>query len=57
MILRWWRGAVWHADAQRYLEHQATTGVAEYRATPGNQGALVLTRDTGPLLEVVTVSL
>jgi heme-degrading monooxygenase HmoA len=56
MIMRWWRGAVRHADAESYLEHQATTGIADYRATAGNQGALVLTRDTGPLLEVVTVS-
>lgn len=56
MIMRWWRGAVRHEDAQAYLEHQAGTGITDYRAAAGNQGAVVLTRDLGPLLEVVTLS-
>ena len=56
MIMRTWRGAVRPDDADRYLDHQSTTGIREYRETTGNRGALVLTRDAGDLLEVVTVS-
>jgi heme-degrading monooxygenase HmoA len=56
MIMRTWRGAVRAADAERYLEHQAGTGVREYRQTPGNLGALVLRRDRGELCEVTTIS-
>jgi len=57
MILRRWRGAVRAQDAQRYLAHQAETGVREYRETEGNRGALVLSRPRGELVEVETLSL
>lgn len=57
MIMRTWRGAVQPEDVDRYLEHQASTGVRDYRQTPGNLGALVLRRPKGPLVEVITVSL
>jgi len=57
VILRTWRGAVRPEDADRYLAHQADTGVAEYRATEGNLGAIVLRRPIGDLVEVITVSL
>lgn len=57
MVLRSWRGAVRPEDAPRYLEHQAGTGVAAYRATEGNLGALALSRSCDDLVEVVTVSL
>jgi heme-degrading monooxygenase HmoA len=56
MIVRTWRGAVRPADEERYVRHQADTGVAEYRETPGNLGALVLRRERGGLVEVTTVS-
>lgn len=56
MIMRTWRGAVRANDADRYLEHQADTGVREYRDTPGNLGVLVLRRSQGDLVEVTTVS-
>lgn len=56
MIMRTWRGAVRPEDADRYLEHQAGTGVRGYRETPGNVGALVLRRPIGALIEVTTVS-
>ncbi len=56
MIMRTWRGAVRAVDAERYLEHQAATGIAEYRSTRGNRGALVLSRRVGELCEVTTVS-
>ena len=57
MIMRTWRGAVRPEDADRYLDHQAGTGVAGYRATAGNLGVLVLRREAGDLVEVTTVSL
>jgi heme-degrading monooxygenase HmoA len=56
MIVRTWRGAVRPADEERYLRHQADTGVGEYRETPGNLGALVLRRERDGLVEVTTVS-
>ena len=56
MIMRTWRGAVRAVDAERYLEHQAATGIAEYRSVPGNRGALVVSRRVGELCEVTTVS-
>ena len=56
MIMRTWRGAVKAEDADRYLAHQADTGVREYRETAGNAGVLVLRRDRGELVEVTTVS-
>ena len=54
--MRTWKGAVRDADAERYLAHQAETGMQEYRETAGNRGAVVLRRDRGDLVEVVTVS-
>lgn len=57
MILRIWRGAVRREQADEYLQHQADTGVREYRTTPGNLGALVLRHERGALTEVATVSL
>ncbi|MBA2514382.1 MAG: antibiotic biosynthesis monooxygenase [Solirubrobacterales bacterium] len=56
MIMRTWRGAVRPEDAERYREHQADTGVRDYRETPGNRGALVLRRTQGDLVEFTTVS-
>jgi heme-degrading monooxygenase HmoA len=56
MIMRTWRGAVRTEDAAHYLEHQDSTGIREYRETPGNLGALVLRRPRGELIEVTTVS-
>ena len=56
MIMRTWRGAVRSENAEQYLTHQASTGVREYRQTPGNTGALVIRRNRGDLCEVITVS-
>ncbi|HEY7620002.1 MAG TPA: antibiotic biosynthesis monooxygenase [Solirubrobacteraceae bacterium] len=56
MIMRTWRGAVRAEDAERYLEHQARTGIRDYRETPGNLGALVLRRPADVGVEVTTVS-
>ena len=56
MIMRTWRGTVRAEDAERYLQHQAETGVRDYRETPGNVGAVVLRRAAGAVVEVATVS-
>lgn len=41
MITRTWHGRVRAADADEYLEYLHRTGLADYRATPGNLGVLV----------------
>ena len=57
MIARIWRGAVRRGDAEAYAEYIAGTGMAEYRSTPGNQGAWMLRRDDGDRAEIITFSL
>ena len=44
-------------DAAAYADYIASTGMAEYRATPGNQGAWMLRRDDGDRSEIITFSL
>jgi heme-degrading monooxygenase HmoA len=57
MIARIWRGAVRREDADAYADYIANTGMAEYRSTPGNQGAWMLRRDDGDRTEIITFSL
>ena len=57
MIARIWKGAVRRSDADAYADYIANTGMAEYRSTPGNQGAWMLRRDDGDRSEIVTFSL
>jgi heme-degrading monooxygenase HmoA len=53
-----WRGWVRTADRAAYVDYIEATGMAEYRATPGNQGAWMLARDLGDgRTEIVTLSL
>jgi heme-degrading monooxygenase HmoA len=47
MIARTWRGAVRTEDADAYAEYMEGTGVAGYRAVPGNRGVWMLRRDLG----------
>jgi heme-degrading monooxygenase HmoA len=47
MIARIWRGWVRTDDRAAYVEYIERTGMAEYRGTPGNQGAWMLARDLG----------
>jgi len=56
VIARTWRGWTSSADADAYLEYVERTGIAAYRATPGNLGASVLRRDDGDRTEFVTLS-
>jgi heme-degrading monooxygenase HmoA len=57
MIARIWRGAVRRDDADAYADYIASTGMAENRSTPGNQGAWMLRRDDGDRSEIITFSL
>ena len=56
-ILREWRGELRRELADEYVAYISGTGLAEYRATPGNLGALIAVR---PLdddrSEVITLS-
>jgi heme-degrading monooxygenase HmoA len=57
MIARIWRGVVRREDAVAYANYISSTGMAEYRSTPGNQGAWMLRRDDGDRSEIITFSL
>ena len=57
MIARIWRGWIRTEDTAKYVEYIERTGLAEYRATPGNSGAQMLTRNLGDgRTEVLTLS-
>ncbi len=57
MIARTWRGWVRTEDRDAYVAYIEGTGIAQYRATPGNLEAHLLTRDLEDgLTEVVTLS-
>jgi heme-degrading monooxygenase HmoA len=52
------RGWIRTQDKDAYIAYVTATGIDEYRATPGNQGAHILTRDLGDgRTEMVTFSL
>jgi heme-degrading monooxygenase HmoA len=57
MIARMWRGVVRRDDADAYVTYIVDTGMAEYRATPGNQGAWMFRRDDRDRSEIITLSL
>jgi heme-degrading monooxygenase HmoA len=56
MIARMWRGVVRRDDADAYVTYIGDTGMAEYRATPGNQGAWMFRRDDDDRSEIITLS-
>jgi heme-degrading monooxygenase HmoA len=57
VIARIWRGWVRTDRAAEYVDYIMGTGMAEYRQTPGNVDAQMLTRDLGDgSTEVVTMS-
>ena len=57
MIARIWRGWVRTEQTADYIAYIGLTGITEYRATPGNLGAQLLTRDLGDgRTEVLTLS-
>jgi heme-degrading monooxygenase HmoA len=58
VIARIWRGWVRTPDRAAYVDYIEATGMAEYRRTPGNQGAWMLTRDLDDgRTEIITFSL
>ena len=58
MIARRWRGRVRSADSDAYLAYMEQTGVAELRATPGNQGVFVFrSQPIGEGVDVEVISL
>ena len=56
MITRIWRGWTRPEDTDAYAEYILNTGIAEYKATPGNRGAYLISRPDGERTEFVTVS-
>lgn len=56
MIARIWRGHTRAADADAYRAFLERTGLPDYRATPGNEGALMLRRIEGGAAEFVLIS-
>jgi heme-degrading monooxygenase HmoA len=56
MIARTWHGRVPRAKAEEYQRFLERTGIADYRATPGNRGVLVLRRDDETVTHFVLTS-
>lgn len=56
MIARIWQGRIRAQDVHAYREYIARTGLTDYRRTPGNRGAEMLTRVEGELAHVLTLS-
>ena len=44
-VVRMWRGVVRSKDRQAYVEYIERTGMREYRETPGNEEAWMLSRE------------
>jgi hypothetical protein len=56
-ILREWRAEIHRALKHKYVQYVLSTGIAHYRATPGNLGATIATRDLDQeRSEIVTLS-
>jgi heme-degrading monooxygenase HmoA len=56
MIVRTWRGWTRPEDTEEYAGYIRDTGLAEYSATPGNQGAYIISRPDGDRTEFMTIS-
>jgi heme-degrading monooxygenase HmoA len=57
MIARIWHGVTTAAKSEEYLNYLNRTGIPDYRATPGNQGAFVMRRLEGEQAHFLTLSL
>jgi hypothetical protein len=56
-ILRVWRAEIRRALRNEYVEYVTATGLAAYRATPGNLGASIAVRDLdAERAEIITLS-
>ncbi len=56
MIVRIWRGWTRPEDTDRYASYIKETGLSAYEATPGNQGAYIVSRADGDRTEFLTIS-
>ena len=56
MIARVWRGNTRAEQADDYEAFTVRRGIADYRATQGNRGALLLRRDSGTTSEFLLIS-
>lgn len=56
MITRTWRGWTRSEDTEAYADYIVGTGIAAYKATPGNQGAYLISRSDGDRTEFMTIS-
>jgi ribosomal protein S18 acetylase RimI-like enzyme len=56
LIARIWRGVVRAEDADAYASYMESTGIADYRRSPGNRGIYMLRRVTGDRCEFVMVT-
>jgi len=57
MIARTWHGRVPTGKADDYFTFLLRTGIAEYRATPGNRGVYVFRRAEGDVTHYVLTTL
>ena len=56
-VLREWRAEIRRELKDEYVEYVLRTGIAHYRASPGNLGAVIATRDLDQeRSEIVTLS-
>lgn len=55
--MRIWRGWTRVEDRDAYAAYIEHTGIAEYRKTPGNKGAHLVSRLDGDRVEFLTISL
>jgi heme-degrading monooxygenase HmoA len=56
MIARTWHGRVPSTKADAYYAFLQRSGLADYRATPGNRGVLVLQRRDGDITHFILTS-
>lgn len=56
MIARVWRGRVRPGLLEEYRRYVASECLPDYRATPGNLGAYVLTKESADHGDVITLS-
>jgi heme-degrading monooxygenase HmoA len=57
VVARMWKGRVRAAEVEKYRAYVRETGLAEYRTTPGNLGAWMLTSVEGDEAQIITISL
>lgn len=56
MIVRTWRGWTRREDTEAYAEYILGIGIVEYKATPGNKGAYLISRTDDDRTEFQTIS-